>query len=332
MIPFLVSTLTLFAVLFLLSFPLFGKSVKKDMERKHLLHILYPMSEAVLFIANKIIQMKEKNETDEVYRSLFIGMNAKNVKVQRNRKMAATALLVFLAALILSLWICMVDKGTGHISNGTILRPEYGDDSLILGLSWKLQEKELNMPGNGEVLVTIVPQRLTDSEQINALFQQAEQYIDVNIFKNKDNCETVTQGLILFEHITSMDIDVQWTISDTEWLYPDGSIRNKDIPAEGVLEDITAEMTYYGNICIYQFTVRLMPVSETLSEQFQSELKEYLDSSFSDNSVKEITLPSKIAGEAIIWEEKETNRGMMVFLLGIIFIVFLIAKEKNELQ
>ncbi len=337
MILFFSIALTIYVILFFVSVFLFRKKNgavfrKKSARGKHVTDLFYPMSVVTCSIVKQINKNKDHRESDKLYRNLFIGQNAKQVKEERMIKNITISLIILFLVFVFSLAVSIKEQGEKNLNNGQIIRPAYGESSLNLDLGWLIKDQEKNTAEEGSLSMEIEPQRLKDWQKIQQLFKEGEAYIDQHVFQEDDKEQSVTRDLNFFDKIPALNLTVEWELSDTNWLYADGSLKSKDLPQEGVPVDITAKLMYYDDTCYYTFSVCLMPKEITPMEQFQTELTEYLNTAGKDNSEAVVTLPEQIAGKEIEWEEKTTPQGVILFVLGILIILLLFFRDKNELE
>ena len=196
----------------------------------------------------------------------------------------------------------------GGLAVSLVLILTAGNDAVLTG-GYFLQRKEkayireLTMSteeGTEEaVSVEIVPRRLTEAES-RELLEQTKTQMEGLIIGENPSLEEVRSDLNLIQEIEGTPITVEWEFDNYESLNLDGSLRLENLKTEGSLTVLTIEEA----IAVSQ--------EESSQEELQS-------------------LPEKIDGQTVSWEEKVSSTPLAALLLTLLSAAAVYAAKDREL-
>ncbi len=304
-----------------------GEELDLELDKKeHKLFFWYPLIQCIL-VCTKLEQvLLKKHHISEAVKA-FHQTNKPELPVRLFwYQRIATALTVFVLFNLLSLFGTLVDSGGLSLVDGRYIeRPGYGEGSSELELKVKVkQEKEASqqedIPDSQEVTVKVGEQRYTQSEA-DQLFEKAIEYLQKDMLGNNPSLEGVSERLNFCKAIPGTSVRVTWVPEDYKLISADGSIHNEDIPEEGITTSVKAVLDYYELKKEHRITLYILPKKYSAEEQFKQNLAEEMN----DLSVKTaarpfLELPSRIGDYKLSWEQKSSDPGLSLFILGLVAV------------
>lgn len=228
----------------------------------------------------------------------------------------------------------------GGLAVSLVLILTAGSDAVLTG-GYFLQRKEkayireLTMSteeGTEEaVSVEIVPRRLTEAES-RELLEQTKTQMEGLIIGENPSLEEVRSDLNLIQEIEGTPITVEWEFDNYESLNLDGSLRLENLKTEGSLTVLTARLHCEGEEAVYQAAVRTYPPLLTEEERRQQTIEEAIAVSQEESSQEELqSLPEKIDGQTVSWEEKASSTPLAALLLTLLSAAAVYAAKDREL-
>ncbi len=223
------------------------------------------------------------------------------------------AMLVLFAGSILA-FLISVSARQEHLVDeyGRIARRGPGEGSREETLVYTAGEEEAITK---EITMSITEQQYT-REEADALFLQAKQALPAAILKDNASPDEVHTDLALVDVLPGYPFSIRWKIGNYACIHSDGKIQQENIPEEGIVVMLTAQVSYLDYeweqeipICIYP------PVysSEELWDQgMQAVLSEADEATVHE---EHLILPAKIGETAYTWSGKIRDYAGVLFLL-----------------
>jgi hypothetical protein len=205
-----------------------------------------------------------------------------------------------------------------------IERPKQGEGNLIESF---LLEKEGEQQ---EVFVEIEEEKYSEEEALSYI-EEAKQEIDETFLGENTSLDTVYSKVHLGETYADGRVEASWTFSPAKYVNLDGTINYEKLenPKEGTLVQVECELNCgdYGEI--YRFPMSVWVADLTTKEGFQYYLEKSL-AKMNEEVTEKVTLPEEIEGIPIEWHGVNSNRGLIISVMGIVALVGLLIGDKEE--
>src|SRR5699024_6934758 len=128
-----------------------------------------------------------------------------------------------------------------------------------------------------------VDERRYDSETMMKALEEARDYIDAHVLGKNESFMNVTKPIVLIEKIPETSIKIKWKLDDKNIIDSKGNLKNDNIPKEGELVQITAQIQYYDTVEYYPITLMVKPKVISKEEKIIKELTEAIESKSKDS-------------------------------------------------
>ena len=183
-----------------------------------------------------------------------------------------------------------------------------------------------------EVTLTIGEQRFEDTE-LEQLYERALIELEAQIFPEGCYAEEVRENLSLPENLEGFPFSIQWESSNYGVVDYDGTIYNEELTTEGEIVNLSAIFRYYEFRREYVFSVCVLPPVYSEEQLRKNALAESIQQSESKSIYEEnYTLPDKVAGEDVEWEEKRESSAGVIFMLACIAAMAVYYMKDYELH
>lgn len=253
--------------------------------------------------------MKEIKET---MKELYPLDSQGHYQEYRKRKYAAMALAA-ITGIGAAVCIHLSSRMENRLSEGTrLVRNEWGEGAYTVEL------KGTTASGEGEMTYE-VKERVFTEEELAGQREEAEEKLLEIISGENESLLAVSRNLNLVTEIEGYPFRISWQSGDNQRVGTDGKVNTANLPAEGEEVKLTAVFRYGEESWEKEITLRLLPRILTKEEQYLAAMQELLsenDSLYEESS--EIRLPETMDGEAISWEEKKRDLGVLFLPAGIL--------------
>ena len=297
-------------------------------KKEHPLLLLYPVS-SYLFDKLKLQDLFRNHNTSKVLESLNVGED-KNLHIRLHwcKKCSCILSLIFLISLFSLFNELSLSKKGELIDGNAIKRPTYGEGDKKVHLQVEVKDKEEEIRDELDVNVD---ERRYDSETMMKALEEARDYIDAHVLGKNESFMNVTKPIVLIEKIPETSIKIKWKLDDKNIIDSKGNLKNDNIPKEGELVQITAQIQYYDTVEYYPITLMVKPKVISKEEKIIKELTEAIESKSKDSlTSKKQILPRDIDGKSIHYSEQDRKGSEKIFFAGIILmgmIYFLFDQE-----
>lgn len=235
-------------------------------------------------------------------------------------KKLETVFLVLFVGSGLAAFAAVAVQDTGDEVRNTLERPAFGQSPA---------EAELVALAEGEaetssILVTVTPRQLTDSE-IKEAFLKAEEEIEAALPGENSTIDEVRGGLKLIRSASEGAVQVDWTVTPFGILDEDGTVTG-DVPEEGELVTLSAELTCQNQKAEYKAFARIYPPELDEKGRFLADVEEAVARADAEGINGDImVLPAKVGGRDITWVEEKLPVPQMICafsLLGAVCMYF----------
>lgn len=234
---------------------------------------------------------------------------------------------VLVVTVILTLAVFILEKVTAD-SDLLVTRNSYGEGK-------KTEEYELTIEGEveGETLQIEVGEQEYTRAEIQRVFRQVIDELDQVILGENESLNRVETKLNLVTELEDFPVQIQWELDSYRVMNIDGEIKEENLTDEGTLVEIRGTISYGEEQTVYVRNAMVYPLTrvgtDKIIHEVQQELSEIEEDTREDAS---FALPDVVKGKKLEWSQKKESRWYYVLLLGIVFAVFLVYREREQVK
>ncbi len=279
-------------------------------KKEHPLKFMYPVAAAIYSFLEK------RGKTDifgdrEVSKMLSRGDNPERDARLDAYKTISFILLAVAATAVLAV-ACLLAKEPTVLEGNRLERAPTGHGESSVELSADTGDEEKNT----DVLVTVSEQKCPD-DQLEEFFEEAVERLKAAVIGDNPSVEEITGNIDLVKQIPGTSVKVKFDDPDPKYIYYDGTVRFEEL-TEPEIVILTAELTYFDEIRIISFPIKLIPPPKDEIAEFREMIaKELAEADFRTAREQYMILPDRIDGVDIDWKEKESNTAGIVLVLGL---------------
>ena len=244
------------------------------------------------------IQRKRKTVTDkEQYRC-------------RTEKISAFLFCMAAGAVVALLVLSSAHAERRLDEEGRIRRNTYGEGSVMMELEAQYgKEKEI-------LQIEIEEEKLTE-EELEQILPEMRSILMDELRAENNSLDRVISDLSFPMEVDGYPFSIRWESGNYGRVGSDGRIKTEDIPEEGEVVTLTAELSYGDFVWLEQFQVRIC--RESRIDNFSDQLRESVEQYEKDAEYEEsFFLPTEIRGKKIIWKERIKDYSSLIFLIFLI--------------
>lgn len=212
--------------------------------------------------------------------------------------------------------------------------PGEGNRQVQLEVETKQEKKKITM---------IVPERQYRREELEARFAEAKTYIKKRFLGDNKSSEKITKPLHLVSQIPDSQIKIKWRLDCNGYVNEDGSLNNEELQEETEVL-LIAVLSYGKEKEELSMECMIHPCKQTDKELFWAEWMRQVEYQKEETAQeKKLSLPQKIAGIKLSYQETEKMVWPKVLSAGIILCILLpvfldyqteqrVIKRERELQ
>lgn len=322
------SIIVLLLLTFSTIFYRYKSHLKKDLQKKSILHFFYGFSYFLIdffqsllgktkFFNHKNLFIKDMKTAKMLHPSKDSLICAYNSKSRTISLCMAILLLLSTFGLIYT-----VNYKINPPKNITSLdRPTDGSDSAnySLQVSDEASTKNVNIT---------VDKKVYETGEIVAMFDAYREEIIAAFLNGNENPANINSDLYFPDSIGSENIKLSWQPEDLSLIDLNGKLNSKNIPSEGIdtvvnlfmkLDDVEATMVI--SVTLYQ--------KEPTTMSLENIINSYIDSN-NDPYSKQVNLPSEIDGKKITFTSKKDNLDYVFLILGILSVIAIFLSSNSE--
>lgn len=168
-----------------------------------------------------------------------------------------------------------------------------------------------------------VKEVLYTQSEADEFFQQAKAQIDCDFEK----IDTVIPAK---ESYISGKVEAEWSFSPRGYVDTDFNIHEEKIPKEGVVINAVVTLTCGTYEELYTFAFLIEQKELTEEEQLITSLDKWFETEMQKEGSEKILLPEQMNGITLHWSEKGEYISLKVFCLGIVVLLLLYFREKEQ--
>ena len=240
---------------------------------------------------------------------------------------------LFSVAVIFSVMIAVPVTVIDAISNAkpvtNVSRNGYGEGDRTVTL-------EVRPEGAKAEKITVkVSERRYSEAEINDYSKQLDEVLWKSIMGKNTDPEEVVTDLVLRDHIEGFPFSIEWTSDKPLLVGRDGVINNERLSEEdngqGILVRLCASVSYkdYKEDKYSYVRLRRRQEGKSIREMIEMSVKESDEMSREDEVQK---LPDDLSGRKITFYASSINKGPIVFALGIIVTIIIMADKDDKIR
>lgn len=207
-----------------------------------------------------------------------------------------------------------------------ILRNGYGEGS-------RTETFEVTLEGELEsepITVEIQEQKYTYDET-KEMFEEILGKLDEIVLGENESFDHVVHDLQLVTSLEEYPVTIQWEIDTFDVLESTGAIFEAYAKAEGTLVEIRGTIRYGEEMAVYVAHAMVFPKEKSEKEKLLDKIADLVEGNEQETREEaSFVLPDMIDGKEIQWEQKKDATGYYILALGIITVIFLIAKNVQD--
>ena len=208
--------------------------------------------------------------------------------------------------------------------DGTLKRNAAGDGSANEALELEFLDE------SKELTVEVSQQSLVD-KQVESQFENAIKEIDKTYLGKNESANNVCYDLNLKASYCDGLIQAYWRFDNYGIISNDGKLNEENIPEEGQVVNLIAELSYEDYERIYSFSVVVCPISyDTMEGKLLAIKKAVRKADEETKADASLKLPTTVGDMKLSWKKKMNYRGLQLMLLGIAAVVGLQVGEKRD--
>ena len=319
------------SLIILLIFLFVTKNYQKELFDKK--EICYP---SAWFLLNRC-HLKQLFPEQEMRRfsSLFVNENKEVLIRNYQCKRISYGIYGIFVVLIFLLCYSAGEAGQEKEISNQIERPGFGEGSEERTVDITLSSEE-KKEIRKQLDFQVREKEYTKKEWKKAL-KKVTRYLDRKILgKNKSN-EEIMESLNLVSSYPESSIKIKWN-RDSQYIQSDGKINNtweskKKIPAEGVITEVTAEIScgsYHAEHSIY---LKILPKKYSMAEEaWHSFVTNVLKQEEQTRKEDLFSLPETVGNFHVVFHEEKDSTPQVLGILGIVFVVLAMMVPERELK
>ncbi len=239
--------------------------------------------------------------------------------------MKSTYKKILIACLVLGLGMLVYDYFSLRVSfDGMLKRNEAGRGPLT-------DELELHFKGNDRDYEIEIAEKGLSKKQQKKLFAQAIKELESSYLGKNKTPDKVIYDLNLQKSYCDGMILAEYKFDKYGIISDDGRLQYENIPEEGEVVGIVAELMYEDVSELYCFNVVVMqPGLDTITGQLKAIDKAVEKADKATRTKDYITLPNTAGNMQLKWKKKMNYRGLQVMFLGMVAVAGLMLGKKRD--
>ncbi len=275
--------------------------------KEHPLKFFYGTSFYILDFIKKhrkdnTLSSRDRRLSDKLSR-LYVGILPEKLLLLHKAKIISIILSVVFIFSVLGVIFSISNNSTNN--NVTSLpRPTDGNEAATYEITAIID-------GNATDITLEIESAAYTLEEAISYFDNHRESIENSLKNRNSNLYEITSDLTFSNKVDG--ISITWEIENTSYIDYDGHIIMDNIPPEGVMTNIFANLTYKGHSATISIPIYIVKVStiSSINDEIQSQL--IIDNDIYDNTV---ILPAEVDGHKITYLEKKENFYFPFYYVG----------------
>ena len=281
------------------------------------------------FKGHRKYQTKDDNNVIEDLKLLYPDNQAGTVRRKRfyYQQKCAVGLAVLFAGNLLALAASIAAQaGKSAESVDALLRNGYGKGPREVLMEVAVEGSEFD-----ETLsVTVEARAYTQKEAYDWIDRAIDALPEAILAENAD-MDHVEEDLKLITALADNPCRIKWESGDYQLMDASGHITADELPEEGVLCLLTAQVSCQEYSKEIQMYVRILPGEISDLERLRQDLAKALAGAQEESRTQErFHLPEEIDGQAVIWTEHKEDTGVIIMALaGLLAVGIFMAMDRD---
>lgn len=229
-----------------------------------------------------------------------------------------------MAGVMLGLMAMVVNKMQGHVIDGTLPRPDAGEEASEYELKVRIGDETLEVPME-------VSPRMYDENEVNQHFSNVEEKLSDMVRGENESLEQVKTKLQLVTEMDQEGIEIQWFSSDYSLVDTAGVVHNENMQEgeerscviKAVLSYGQPESEQYEKQIEYEITVVAPDRTEEEKKKFYVE-RMLKQANLECDKEGQVQLPEQIDGEEVQYIDQENEIPAEIFpILAVVAVAVL---------
>lgn len=229
-----------------------------------------------------------------------------------------------MAGVMLGLMAMVVNKMQGHVIDGTLPRPDAGEEASEYELKVRIGDETLEVPME-------VSPRMYDENEVNQHFSNVEEKLSDMVRGENESLEQVKTKLQLVTEVDQEGIEIQWFSSDYSLVDTAGVVHNENMQEgeerscviKAVLSYGQPESEQYEKQIEYEITVVAPDRTEEEKKKFYVE-RMLKQANLECDKEGQVQLPEQIDGEEVQYIDQENEIPAEIFpILAVVAVAVL---------
>ncbi len=175
--------------------------------------------------------------------------------------------------------------------------------------------------GDSKEITIPIPERQYTAEEVQVKMEEAKKYIYDNYLGENSSSRKVSRPLRLVSRIPDSQLQVEWLPDGTGYINKDGTLNLEEVQEEVEVE-LIAVISYQDKKEKISFSVLLSPIEKSEQELFWEKWQQSLNHQKEESQEKAVfSLPKKVNGEVVSYEEKDSGSYAGILVLGLIVLI-----------
>ncbi|MDD3239654.1 MAG: type II secretion system F family protein [Lachnospira sp.] len=231
---------------------------------------------------------------------------------------------IIMAGVMLGLMAMVVNKMQGHVIDGTLPRPDAGEEASEYELKVRIGDETLEVPME-------VSPRMYDENEVNQHFSNVEEKLSDMVRGENESLEQVKTKLQLVTEVDQEGIEIQWFSSDYSLVDTAGVVHNENMQEgeerscviKAVLSYGQPESEQYEKQIEYEITVVAPDRTEEEKKKFYVE-RMLKQANLECDKEGQVQLPEQIDGEEVQYIDQENEIPAEIFpILAVVAVAVL---------
>lgn len=209
-----------------------------------------------------------------------------------------------------------------------VTRNGYGEGS-------KTQEYELTIEDEDvkqKLQIEVEERRYTQAE-VQELFGRVMDELDKVVLGENESFNRIETDLKLVTTLEDYPINIQWDLDSYEVMSIEGELREDRLTTEGTLVRLRGTISYGEEQTAYVRNMMVFAPTREGAEQFLYEVKQEVEArEAATREDKGFRLPQELKGKKLTWEMKQEYRWYYMLLIGTVFAVYLVYREREKVK
>ena len=303
-----------------------GNDPYRDLDKKeHPLKFLYPAAAAVYSFLEK------RGKTDILGDSETSKMLSRGDNPIQDAKLDAyktiSFILLTVAATVILAGLCLLAGGSAILDGNKLERAPTGQG----GSEYELTVDTGPQTQQTDISVTVSEQKCPD-DRLEDFFNEAVERLKTAVIGSNPSVDEITGNIELVKEIPGTSVKVSFDDPDPKFIYYDGTVRFENVTKPEIVI-LTAELTYFDEIRIVSFPIRLIPKPEDEAAVFKELIEKELEAADRRTAdEKYMLLPDTIDGKEVGWKEKESKTAGIIAVLGLAAAFGVIPARSMEMR